>query len=84
MTSLHIFGWLEICSILIMMLHHRYFSEPDNMVERAHHDAVFSRIMNDSTTFHLWNSITSALVPEANSLVERILNSHCLHCLDVL
>jgi hypothetical protein len=62
----------------------RYFSEPDNMAERAHHDAVFSRIMNDSTTFHLWNSITSALVPEANSLVERILNSHCLHCLDVL
>ncbi|CAM0906331.1 unnamed protein product [Alopecurus aequalis] len=42
------------------------------------------RIVNDSTTFHLWNSITSSLVPESNSLVERILNHHCLHCLDVL
>ncbi|KAL6657777.1 hypothetical protein ACP70R_005557 [Stipagrostis hirtigluma subsp. patula] len=62
----------------------RYFSEPDNMVERAHHDALLSRIMSDSTTFHLWNSITSALVPESNSLVEKILNHYCIHCLDVL
>jgi hypothetical protein len=62
----------------------RYFSEPDNMVEKAHHDAVFSRIVNDSTTFHFWNGITSTLVPESNSLVERILNRYCLHCLDVL
>ncbi|KAK3125400.1 hypothetical protein QOZ80_7BG0604390 [Eleusine coracana subsp. coracana] len=62
----------------------RYFSEPDNMVERAHQDAVFSRIMDNATTFHLWNGITSVLVPETNSLVGRILNSRCLHCLDVL
>lgn len=62
----------------------RYFSVPDNEVERAQHDALFSRIVNDSTTFHLWNSITSSLVPESNSLVERILNRYCLHCLDVL
>ncbi|KAK3127422.1 hypothetical protein QOZ80_7AG0573060 [Eleusine coracana subsp. coracana] len=61
----------------------RYFSEPDNMVERAHQDAVFFRIMDNSTTFHLWNGITSVLVPETNSLVGRILNSRCLHCLDV-
>ncbi|XP_062187339.1 uncharacterized protein At4g19900-like [Phragmites australis] len=62
----------------------RYFSEPDNMVERAQHDALFSRIVNDSTTFHLWSGITSALVPESNSLVEKILNRYCLRCLDVL
>ncbi|TKW35377.1 hypothetical protein SEVIR_2G367400v4 [Setaria viridis] len=62
----------------------RYFSEPDNMVEKAHHDAIFSRIVNDSTTFHFWNGITSTLVPESNSLVEKILNRYCLHCLDVL
>lgn len=61
-----------------------YFSKPDNGAERAEHDALFSRIVNDSTTFHLWNSITSSLVPESNSLVERILNHYCLHCLDVL
>jgi len=67
-----------------MMLYCRYFSEPDNMVEKAHHDAIFSRIVNDSTTFHFWNGITSTLVPESNSLVERILNRYCLHCLDVL
>uniref|UniRef100_A0A0A9D6U6 Alpha 1,4-glycosyltransferase domain-containing protein n=1 Tax=Arundo donax TaxID=35708 RepID=A0A0A9D6U6_ARUDO len=62
----------------------RYFSEPDNMVERAHQDALFSRIVNVSTTFHLWSGITSALVPESNSLVGKILNRYCLHCLDVL
>ncbi|KAF8664508.1 hypothetical protein HU200_054685 [Digitaria exilis] len=62
----------------------RYFSEPDNMAEKAHHDAIFSRIVNDSTTFHFWNGVTSALVPEPNSLVEKILNRYCLHCLDVL
>ncbi|BAT02192.1 uncharacterized protein At4g19900 isoform X2 [Oryza sativa Japonica Group] len=62
----------------------RYFSEADSTDERAQHDALFSRIVNDSTTFHLWNSITSSLVPEPNSLVERILNRYCLHCLDVL
>ncbi|KAG8099641.1 hypothetical protein GUJ93_ZPchr0013g34302 [Zizania palustris] len=62
----------------------RYFSEADSTVERAQHDALFSRILNDSTTFHLWNSITSSLVPQSNSLVERILNHYCLHCLDVL
>ncbi|KAG8080068.1 hypothetical protein GUJ93_ZPchr0007g6074 [Zizania palustris] len=62
----------------------RYFSEADNTVERAQHDALFSRIVNDSTTFHLWNSITSSLVPESKSLVERILNRYCLHCLDIL
>ncbi|CAN6219270.1 unnamed protein product [Urochloa humidicola] len=62
----------------------RYFSEPDNMVEKAHHDATFARIVNDSTTFHFWNGITSTLVPESNSLVEKILNRYCLHCLDVL
>lgn len=62
----------------------RYFSEADSTDERAQHDALFSRIVNDSTTFHLWNSNTSSLVPEPNSLVERILNRYCLHCLDVL
>ncbi|CAL5086076.1 unnamed protein product [Urochloa decumbens] len=62
----------------------RYFQEPDNMVEKAHHDATFARIVNDSTTFHFWNGITSTLVPESNSLVEKILNRYCLHCLDVL
>lgn len=62
----------------------RYFSEPDNMVQKAHHDAIFSRIVNDSTTFHFWNGITSALVPEPGSLVSKILDRYCLHCLDVL
>ncbi|CAN6205783.1 unnamed protein product [Urochloa humidicola] len=62
----------------------RYFSEPDNMVEKADHDVMFARIVNDSVTFHFWNGITSTLVPETNSLVEKILNRYCLHCLDVL
>ncbi|KAF0905956.1 hypothetical protein E2562_008978, partial [Oryza meyeriana var. granulata] len=39
----------------------RYFSEADNTIERVQHDALFSRIVNESTTFHLWNSVTSSL-----------------------
>ncbi|KAL6856047.1 hypothetical protein ACP4OV_018849 [Aristida adscensionis] len=62
----------------------RYFTKPDSMAESTRHDELFSRIVNDSTTFHLWNSVTSALVPESNSLVEKILNHYCLHCVDVL
>uniref|UniRef100_A0A0E0LMC7 Alpha 1,4-glycosyltransferase domain-containing protein n=1 Tax=Oryza punctata TaxID=4537 RepID=A0A0E0LMC7_ORYPU len=48
----------------------RYFSEADSTDERAQHDALFSRIVNDSTTFHLWSSITSSLV-EAEREKER-------------
>ncbi|KAG6505791.1 uncharacterized protein At4g19900-like [Zingiber officinale] len=62
----------------------RYFAEPVDEFEKAEQDNLFKRMMNESLTFHFWNALTSALVPEPNSLVERLLNQYCLHCLDVL
>jgi hypothetical protein len=90
-VPLHMFDWklstsygFKIFILTMMLLCCRYFSEPDNMVQKAHHDAIFSRIVNDSITFHFWNGITSALVPEPSSLVSKILNRYCIRCLDVL
>ncbi|XP_020113991.1 uncharacterized protein At4g19900 [Ananas comosus] len=62
----------------------RYFAEPVDEFERVQQDGFYAKMMNESVTFHLWNSITSALVPEPNSLVDRILNHYCLYCRDVL
>ncbi|XP_072986249.1 uncharacterized protein At4g19900 [Typha latifolia] len=62
----------------------RYFAEPADEFERVEQEALFMRMVKESITFHLWNSITSTLVPEPGSLVERLLNHYCLHCFDVL
>lgn len=62
----------------------RYFAEPVDEFEQAEQDNLVRRMMNESLTFHFWNGLTSALVPEPNSLVERLLNQYCLHCLDIL
>nr|XP_018678103.1 PREDICTED: uncharacterized protein At4g19900 isoform X1 [Musa acuminata subsp. malaccensis] len=62
----------------------RYFAEPADQFERAEQDDLLKRMLNESITFHFWNGMTSALVPEPNSLMERLLNQYCLHCLDVL
>ncbi|KAJ0982644.1 hypothetical protein J5N97_010899 [Dioscorea zingiberensis] len=61
-----------------------YFAEAADEEERTKQDALFAKILNESMAFHFWNGITSALVPETNSLVEKLLNHHCLHCSDVL
>ncbi|KAL9235237.1 hypothetical protein vseg_010015 [Gypsophila vaccaria] len=62
----------------------RYFFSPLNDSEKVHQDALFKKIFNESYTFHFWNSLTSALVPEPDSLVARILNHFCTRCSDVL
>ncbi|KAJ4975719.1 hypothetical protein NE237_000825 [Protea cynaroides] len=62
----------------------RYFVTPTDENEKAQLDILFTRILDESLTFHFWNSITSALVPEPESLVARLLNRYCLRCLDVL
>ncbi|XP_008805990.2 uncharacterized protein At4g19900 [Phoenix dactylifera] len=62
----------------------RYFMAPTDDSERAQQDALLTRMQNESITFHFWNGLTSALVPEPNSLVERLLNGYCLRCSDVL
>ncbi|KAJ3687273.1 hypothetical protein LUZ61_016437 [Rhynchospora tenuis] len=61
-----------------------YFAEPSDETEMVEQDILFKRIMEESRAFHLWNSITSSLVPEPKSLIERILNHFCLRCLDVI
>ncbi|KAL2494083.1 Uncharacterized protein Fot_37840 [Forsythia ovata] len=62
----------------------RYFSAPRTDTERLEQDVVFNKILDQSITFHFWNSLTSALIPEPESLVSRLLNQHCIHCSDVL
>ncbi|GAB4840801.1 hypothetical protein Ancab_021563 [Ancistrocladus abbreviatus] len=62
----------------------RYFTAPATENERAHEDALLRKILNESYTFHFWNSLTSALVPEPESLVARLLNHNCIRCSDVL
>ncbi|KAK9734889.1 hypothetical protein RND81_04G169700 [Saponaria officinalis] len=62
----------------------RYFFSPLNDSENVRQDVLFKKIINESYTFHFWNSFTSALVPEPDSLVARILNHYCTRCSDLL
>ncbi|KAF8407487.1 hypothetical protein HHK36_006621 [Tetracentron sinense] len=62
----------------------RYFTAPADEMERAEEDDLFIKILNNSVTFHFWNGLTSALVPEPESLVARLLNHYCIRCFDVL
>ncbi|XP_057511650.1 uncharacterized protein At4g19900 [Actinidia eriantha] len=62
----------------------RYFSAPSTETERAQQHELFKKILSESITFHFWNSLTSALVPEPGSLVNRLINHQCIRCSDVL
>lgn len=62
----------------------RYFVTPATESEKAQQDALFKRILGGSLTFHFWNSMTSALIPEPESLVGRLIDKSCIHCFDVL
>ncbi|KAK2969922.1 hypothetical protein RJ640_000535 [Escallonia rubra] len=57
-----------------------YFIAPATVTERAQQDVLFKRILNQSLTFHLWNSKTYALIPEPDSLAARLINHPCIHC----
>ncbi|KAJ9541318.1 hypothetical protein OSB04_027824 [Centaurea solstitialis] len=62
----------------------RYFSPPATDVERAGQDVLYQKILNESLAFHFWNSLTSSLVPEPESLVARLIDQHCIRCSDML
>lgn len=62
----------------------RYFYAPRTETERLEQDVMFNKILDKSVTFHFWNSLTSALIPEPDSLVSRLLNQNCIHCSDML
>lgn len=62
----------------------RYFLSPATENERAQQDFLFKRILNESFTFHLWNSLTFAVVPDPESIVARLIDHTCIHCFDLL
>ncbi|KAG2318431.1 hypothetical protein Bca52824_011644 [Brassica carinata] len=61
-----------------------YFAYPATEEEKSKQDEVFKKIINESLTFHFWNSVTSSLIPEPESLVARLLDHSCIRCSDVL
>ncbi|KAI3455822.1 hypothetical protein Pfo_012485 [Paulownia fortunei] len=62
----------------------RYFTTPGTEIEKLEQDLLFNKILNQSVTVHFWNSLTSALIPESESLVFRFLNRYCIRCSDAL
>ncbi|KAI5387167.1 uncharacterized protein At4g19900 [Lathyrus oleraceus] len=62
----------------------RYFVAPATETEKAQQDVLLERILRESLTFHFWNSLTSALIPEPDSLVARLMNYACIRCLELL
>lgn len=62
----------------------RYFAAPGTESERAEQELLLNRILKESVTVHLWNSVTSALIPEPESLIARLINHFCIHCSDEL
>ncbi|KAH0680928.1 hypothetical protein KY290_023088 [Solanum tuberosum] len=47
-------------------------------IEKAEQDMLFKTILKEAATFHFWNGLTSAMVPEAGSLAHRLINYNCL------
>ncbi|PIA37765.1 hypothetical protein AQUCO_03000354v1 [Aquilegia coerulea] len=62
----------------------RYFSTPADETERTKQYVLLLKILDGSYTFHFWNGLTSAVIPDPESLVAKLLNHHCIHCHDVL
>ncbi|XP_027345364.1 uncharacterized protein At4g19900 [Abrus precatorius] len=62
----------------------RYFIAPATEPEKAVQDVLLEKILHESLTFHFWNSFTSALIPEPDSLVTRLMNYACIRCLELL
>ncbi|RYR14121.1 hypothetical protein Ahy_B04g070759 isoform A [Arachis hypogaea] len=62
----------------------RFFSAPETETQKAWQDALLESILHKSLTFHFWNHLTYALIPEPNSLVNRLMNRACLRCSELL
>ncbi|KAJ7523864.1 hypothetical protein O6H91_18G065500 [Diphasiastrum complanatum] len=63
---------------------HSYFTVPAEEDERQSHVELLDKILQESSAFHFWNSVTAMLVPETGSLVERVINHFCTKCADVI
>ncbi|XP_068320626.1 uncharacterized protein At4g19900-like [Pyrus communis] len=62
----------------------RYFTAPSTETEKTQQDALFRKILDESSTFHFWNSLTSPLIPEPESVAARLIDHSCIRCTDVL
>ncbi|XP_071735492.1 uncharacterized protein At4g19900 [Rutidosis leptorrhynchoides] len=62
----------------------RYFTSPATEAERFDQDELLQKILDDSLAFHFWNSLTSALLPEPESLVARLIDHNCIRCSDII
>ncbi|XP_010529291.1 PREDICTED: uncharacterized protein At4g19900 [Tarenaya hassleriana] len=61
-----------------------YFASPAAEAEKSQQDELMEKITKESLTFHLWNSVSSSLIPEPESLVAKFINHSCIRCSDVL
>ena len=68
----------------IFLINLRYFDAPVDEVEASEQSILLEKILNESITFHFWNSSTFSLVPQVGSLSEKLINRYCLRCNDVL
>lgn len=62
----------------------KFFAAPKDDIVKEKQRNLLIRISEEAITVHLWNSVTSSLVTEPNSLVETILSRSCLRCENVL
>lgn len=62
----------------------KYFDAPKDDIQKEQQRELLTKISEEAITVHLWNSITSDIVPDVNSLVGIILSRSCLRCNNVL
>lgn len=62
----------------------RYFIAPVGKQQQWEQDALLKITLYRSVALHFWNQRTSRLVPEVGSLVERLINYHCIRCHEYL
>ncbi|CAM6069714.1 unnamed protein product [Sphagnum tenellum] len=62
----------------------RYFVAPTDKQQEEEEKQLLGRIFEEAFTTHYWNRLTAQLVPENGSLIETVLNQHCLTCTDIL
>ncbi|KAI3798487.1 hypothetical protein L1987_33764 [Smallanthus sonchifolius] len=62
----------------------RYFTPPATDAEKADQYVLYQKVLDEALVFHFWNSLTSGLVPEPESLAARLIDQHCIRCSDML
>jgi hypothetical protein len=57
----------------------RYFVAPTDKQQEEEEKQLLGKIFEEAFTTHYWNRLT-----ENGSLIETVLNQHCLICTDIL